>query len=323
MKRGETEYGVKAIPAGGYVRIIGMNNLEDVDPADEARTFRRATTGRRLVVILAGVTVNLLLALVLFTVAIAGQGKIYGGPTTTVDAVVSDSAARDAGLRAGDRIVAVDGERVGSWTALKRAIESRGGVETEFTVTRDGRTVRLTGTPRDEDGQGFLGVSPAPEVRTIGLVAAVPEGLRAMRDVTVGTAKGIGQIFTPAGVEEYSKNFTSSAPSPGSVADQQRPRSLIGIVDQGSSLVAGDVWALLWLLGAVSLALALFNLLPLLPFDGGHAVVVGYEAVASRIRGRTVRVDFRKLMPVTVVVLAVFLTFGVSAMLLDLRDLAR
>ena len=73
----------------------------------------------------------------------------------------------------------------------------------------------------------------------------------------------------------------------------------------------------------VSLALALFNLVPLLPFDGGHAVVVVYEAVASRVRGRTVRVDFKKLMPVTVVVLAVFVTFGLSAMLLDLRDLAR
>ena len=88
FRRGETEYGVKAIPAGGYVRIIGMSNLEEVDPADEDRTFRRATTGRRLVVILAGVTVNALLALVLFTVAIAGQGRIYGGPTTTVDSVV-------------------------------------------------------------------------------------------------------------------------------------------------------------------------------------------------------------------------------------------
>lgn len=323
FRRGETEYGVKAIPAGGYVRIIGMHNLETVDAADEARTFRQGTTGKRLVVILAGVTVNALLALVLFTVAIAGQGRIYGGPTTTIDAIVSGSAAREAGLRAGDRIVAVDGDPIGSWRQLQRAIETRGGVEADFTVDRDGRRVTVTATPRDDGGRGFLGVAPAPEERTIGIVAAVPEGLRAMRDVTVGTVQGIGRIFTPSGVEQYSRNFTSSAPAVGSTADQQRPRSLIGIVDQGSSLVAGDVWALLWLLGAVSLALALFNLLPLLPFDGGHAVVVVYEGIASRLRGRTVRVDFKKLMPVTAVVLAVFLTFGLSAMLLDLRDLAR
>jgi membrane-associated protease RseP (regulator of RpoE activity) len=98
---------------------------------------------------------------------------------------------------------------------------------------------------------------------------------------------------------------------------------LIGIVDESSSVVSGDIWALLWVLGAVSLVLALFNCLPLLPFDGGHAAVVVYEAVASRMRGRTVRVDFRKLMPVTAVVLAIFLTLGLSAMFLDLRDLAR
>jgi membrane-associated protease RseP (regulator of RpoE activity) len=144
-----------------------------------------------------------------------------------------------------------------------------------------------------------------------------------MGDVTVGTAEGIGKIFTPSGVEQYSKNFTSDAPEAGSQADQERPRSLIGIVDQGSSIVDGDIWALLWLLGAVSLVLALFNLLPLLPFDGGHAVVVIYESVASRVKGRTVRVDFRKLMPVTAVVLAVFLMLGLSAMALDIRDLAR
>jgi membrane-associated protease RseP (regulator of RpoE activity) len=144
-----------------------------------------------------------------------------------------------------------------------------------------------------------------------------------MRDVTVGTARGIGRIFTPAGVERYSKHFTTDAPEEGSPADLERPRSLIGIVDEGSSIVAGNFWALLWLLGAISLVLALFNLLPLLPFDGGHAVVVVYEAIASRVRGRTVRVDFRKLMPVTAVVLAIFVTLGVSAMALDIRDLAR
>ncbi|MFA5884015.1 MAG: site-2 protease family protein [Acidimicrobiia bacterium] len=321
--RGETEYGVKAIPAGGYVRIIGMSNLEDVPPEDEPRSFRQGSTKHRMVVILAGVTVNALLAWLLFTVAIAGRGYMVEGPSTTVRQVVAESVAADAGLRQGDEFVAVDGTRVASWDQLKHAIETRGGDETTFTVVRDGRTVDLVATPEARGGQGFLGIAPDSEVRKIGLLAAIPEGFRSMGDVTVGTAKGIGKIFTPSGVTQYSKNFTSEAPKAGSQADQERPRSLIGIVDEGSSIVNGDIWALFWLLGAISLVLALFNLLPLLPFDGGHAVVVIYEAVASRARGRTVRVDFRKLMPVTAVVLAVFLTLGVSAMLLDIRDLAR
>lgn len=323
FRRGETEYGVKAIPAGGYVRIIGMSNLEEVPPEDEPRTFRRASTRHRLVVILAGVTVNALLALVLFTVAIAGEGRVVEGPSTTVRRVVAGSAAADAGLRPGDELVAVDGTPVESWDDLKAAIEARGGELTIFTVSRGDRTVEIEAVPSERDGEGFLGVAPGSEVRRVGLLAAVPEGFRAMGDVTVGTVKGIGKIFSPSGVQRYSKNFTSDAPKEGSQADLERPRSLIGIVDEGSSVVAGDIWALLWLLGAISLVLALFNLIPLLPFDGGHAVVVIYEAIASRIRGRTVRVDFRKLMPVTAVVLAIFLTLGVSAMVLDIRDLAR
>ena len=321
--RGETEYGVKAIPAGGYVRIIGMSNLEDVDPEDEPRTFRRATTKRRLVVILAGVTVNALLALMLFTFAIAGEGHVAEGPNTTVRLVVADSAAAAAGVLVGDEFVAVGGTPVDSWDDLKSAIEVRRGKETTFTVVRDGRTVELEAVPEARDGQGFLGVAPGTSVRKVGLLRAIPEGFRAMGDVTVGTAKGIGKIFTPAGVQQYSKNFTGEAPAAGSQRDQERPRSLIGIVDEGSSIVAGDIWALFWLLGAISLVLALFNLIPLLPFDGGHAAVVIYEAVASQVQGRTVRVDFRKLMPVTAVVLAIFLTLGLSAMVLDIRDLAR
>src|SRR4051794_40772980 len=107
--RGETEYGVKAIPAGGYVRIIGMTNMEEVDPADEPRTFRQGAPRRRLTVILAGVTVNLLIAFLLFFVVIAGQGRVYDGPNTTVERITTDSAAHEAGLATGDKIIAVNG----------------------------------------------------------------------------------------------------------------------------------------------------------------------------------------------------------------------
>src|SRR5262245_28865841 len=155
FKRGETEYGVKAIPAGGYVRIIGMSNLEEVDPVDEPRTFRRGTTKNRLIVILAGVSVNILLAWLLFTIAIAGQGKLYEGPGRTVARVVKGSAAAEAGLREGDRFVAIDGVRVADWNQLKDAIESRGGQETEFIVVRDGERMEITATPAEQGGQGF------------------------------------------------------------------------------------------------------------------------------------------------------------------------
>ena len=323
FRRGETEYGVKAIPAGGYVRIIGMTNMEEVPPEDEPRTYRVSSTGRRLTVVLAGVTVNILLAWLLFTVAIAGRGYLLEGPSTSVRQVVSGSAAAEAGVKAGDRFVSVDQTPVDSWDELKAAIEANGGEETTFVVIRDGERVTLTATPEERGGQGFLGVAPGDKVRDITILGAIPEGFRSIGDVTTGTVNGIARVFSPSGVQEYSKNFTSNAPKAGSEADLNRPRSVVGIVDEGSSLVNGDFWGLLWLLGAVSLALALFNLIPLPPFDGGHAAVVVYEAIASKVRGRTVRADWRKLMPVTAVVLAIFVTFGLSAMLLDIRDIAR
>jgi membrane-associated protease RseP (regulator of RpoE activity) len=320
FRRGETEYGVKAIPAGGYVRILGMSNLEEVEPADEQRTFRRGSYRNRLVVVLAGVTMNLILAFALFFVVIAGQGRVADGISTTVSDVTPKSAAAAAGLQRGDRIVSVDGDRIRGWEQLKTRIQARGGETTTFTVVRDGLRVDLEATPKEVGGVGFLGVSPTTKFRDVGVLEAVPESFQTMGDITVGTAEGIGKIFSPSGVEQYSKNFTSNAPKAGTPAAQERPRSLIGIVDEGSRIIDGNVWALLWLLGGISLVLALFNLLPLLPFDGGHAAVVVYEWIASKVKGREVRVDFRKLMPVTAVVLAVFLTLGLSAMFLDIRQ---
>lgn len=331
FKRGETEYGVKAIPAGGYVRILGMSNLEQPDqdpdtgewrydfrPEDEPRTFRRGSYKNRLVVVLAGVTVNIFLAFLCFYAVMVGRG--YDELSTTVSSVVPESAAAAAGLEKGDKIVGVDGERIDDWDQLKNAIETRGGKTTTFLVERDGQEVALDAKVRKRAGEGFLGVGPGVVHRDVGFLEGIPESFRSMGDITVGTAEGVGRLFSPAGIERYSENFTSNAPASGTRASDERPRSLVGIVDVGSDIVGGDMWKLLWLLGGISLILALFNLLPLLPFDGGHAVIVVYEWVASKVTRRTVKVDYRKLMPITAVVLVIFLTLGLSAMFLDIRD---
>jgi membrane-associated protease RseP (regulator of RpoE activity) len=326
FRRGETEYGVKAIPAGGYVRIVGMSNLEDVDPDEEPRTFRHGTFGNRLTVILAGVSVNLILAFLLIFVALIGRGL----PDTleaNVSRVVPDSPAAAAGIRDGDRIIAIDGQRLDVDRDIAEALRDRVGQPTTIVVERDGGTATVTAVPKERsssDKSGIIGVSVGQSVssyRSFNPIEAVPESFSTIGQITRDTGAGIGRLFSPAGIERYSKNFTGDAPKQGSPASNERPRSIIGIVDIGGELVGGNVWSLLFLLGAINLIVALFNLIPLLPFDGGHAAVVIYEQVASKIRGREVRVDFRKLVPVTALVLVVFLTLGLSAMFLDIRQI--
>ena len=320
--RGETEYGVKAIPAGGYVRIIGMTNLEEVDPADESRTFRQATPGKRLATILAGVTVNLFIAFVLFFVVIAGQGRVYDGPNTTVDRVLAGSSAHEAGLRTGDKIVAVDGKSVNSWDALKSVIEHNGGKAIGITVLRNGHDVTVTATPKTQNGQGFLGVGPGTIVRDVGVVGAVPESFKTMGNVLSGFGKILGQRLSPSGVSTSAQqSFVDPTPKATSQANLNRPMSLIGIIDTGSDLVGGNLWLIALLLGQISFILAVFNLLPILPFDGGHAVVVIYEWIASKVKHRRVFADYRKLIPVSVVLLIPILFLGLSSMVLDIRQL--
>jgi membrane-associated protease RseP (regulator of RpoE activity) len=322
--RGETEYGVKAIPAGGYVRIIGMTNMEEVDPADEPRTFRQGTPGKRLTVILAGVTVNLIIAFLLFFLVIAGQGRVYDGPNTTVERLVAGSAAHEAKVRPGDKIVAVDGTHIGSWDDLKSVIEHNGGKEIALTVVRHGHDVTLTATPHVQDGQGFLGIGPGTIVRDVTPLEAVPESFKTMGQVFTGFTSILGDRLSPSGVSSQAQeSFTSAAPKAGSSADLNRPMSLIGITATGSDLVGGNLWLLALLLGQISFILAVFNLLPILPFDGGHAVVVVYEWIASKVRHRRIFVDYRKLIPVSVVLLIPILFLGLSSMVLDIRQLGQ
>jgi len=322
FKRGETEYGVKAIPAGGYVRIIGMTNMEEVDEDDEPRTYREATTGKRLMVILAGVTVNLFIAFLLFFVVIAGQGRVADGPSTTVDRVLSGSAAEAAGLQPGDRLVAVNGQTLSGWDQLKAAIEKSGGEPLALTVERNGRAVQVTATPKVQSGQGFLGVGPTTAFRDVGVLAAIPQAFTTMGDVTQATFDGLKQRISPSGVSETAKqSFTSAAPAAGSTADQNRPQTIIGFVHNGSQIAGGNVWSILWLLAALSLVLALFNLIPLLPLDGGHAVIAVYEGIASKVKHHRVFADYRKALSVSLLLLSPLLFLSLSAMVLDIRQL--
>ena len=163
-------------------------------------------------------------------------------------------------------------------------------------------------------GEAFAALRPDPGRRRV-----------VRRDVGhhAGHRRGPGATCSRRRACRTTARTSPDAPESGSTADQERPRSIIGIVDLGSDLVDGNIWALLGLLGAINLIVGLFNLIPLLPFDGGHAAVAVYEGIASKVQGKRVQVDYQKLIPVSALVLVVFLTLGVSAMVLDVRGLFR
>jgi membrane-associated protease RseP (regulator of RpoE activity) len=316
FRRGETEYGIKALPAGGYVRIIGMTNLEEVDPEDEARSYRQATTGRRLVTVLAGITVNLVIALVLvFTIL------VFHGPedvSTGVAAVSKSSPAAAAGFQPGDKVVAIDGKPIKTWDQVGTGIRANRGTPLAFTVERDGRDVQLTATPKLIDGTPRVGITAALVGHPVAPIAAIPRSFTVMGQGVSDTVGALGKIFSASGLERYGKTVTNEK---GGFSEQERPRSVVGIVASGNSIVGGDWWVLLGLLASINVFVALFNLVPVPPLDGGHAAVAAYEGIASRVRGRRIRVDYQKLMPIAAAMVVLILVFGLSTIYLDLRSL--
>ena len=156
------------------------------------------------------------------------------------------------------------------------------------------------------------------------MLEAVPESFKTMGKVFTGFTNILGDRLSPSGVSTSAQqSFTSAAPEAGSSENLNRPMSLIGIVDTGSDLVGDNLWLLALLLGQISFILAVFNLLPILPFDGGHAVVVIYEWIASKVKHRRIYADYRKLIPVSVVLLIPILFLGLSSMVLDIRQLGQ
>ena len=150
IKRGETEYGIKCIPAGAYVKIIGMTNVEEVDPADEGRTYRQKTFGQRVKVAVAGSAMHFMLAVVLIFVALAFVGQ----PGGTIDmreqdkhwqigSVTADTGAARAGLRPGDVVVSIDGVRTEAFSDVRDASAPRKGKTVPFVVERDGRELTV------------------------------------------------------------------------------------------------------------------------------------------------------------------------------------
>ncbi len=355
-QRGETEWGFKAIPAGGFVKIVGMTQLEEVEPGDEPRAFWRQPWKQRLVVLAAGSTVHFIIAIVLVLLSALSIGKAVelnpgiGSVSECVPATYKSGCddpgavaapAQAAGLRQGDLVVAVDGAPVEDSLQFLTAVRGAPGRPVDLTVERDGARRDLTVTPvaverpvlradpltRDgkvlEDADGDP-VFPTETVGAIGVGIEFRQGTARLGPVeAVGHSVDQMQAIVTGIWTTFSEKIGTITKVYGPDRD---PAGFIGVV--GAGRISGEVLAsdetlafkvlgFLGLIAGLNFFVGVFNLLPLLPLDGGHIAVLLFEQVRDRLRrlrgytGELARVDLTKLLPLTYAVVVFFAGFTI------------
>src|SRR5918999_3796489 len=332
--RGETEYGVKAIPLGGFVKIVGMNPYEEVAPEDADRSYPTKPRWQRTLLLLAGSATHWLVVMALLIPTLMFLGLPSREPSTELDSLQRGSPAASARLQPGNDIVAVGGRPVDSWSEIRNYIRARGGETATFTVERDGarRTVTTTlgwalydrrGRPLDsaerraglrqprpgEEVVGFLGVAPKPAFHTFRFTEAVTRAAQRTWLYTTLSVRGIGQVFG----QVFDGTLWNALAGEGPRGPDEGPIGLVGaagIADE--SVDRGQYLAFIELIASFTIFVGLMNLLPLPPLDGGHIAVVAYEAVTKK------RVDLRKLIPVAAAVISFFVLLFLAVLYLDL-----
>ena len=346
VRRGETEYGLKAIPLGGFCDIAGMTAYDELSPEDEPKAMWRQAWWKRVAVLLAGPVMNIILAIVLFYTVALGWGLVNRDvqpiPTDQVAAVVGDTCAGseqcgaglgpagEAGIEAGDRITSVDGIAVASWADLSEVVSARPGETVPVTVDRAGETVTttttLTSSTFDGQARGALGVRLSEEgipseilndpayqaVNTYDALSAVPATFAFTGEMVDATIQGL--ISFPSKIPAVAASIF------GADRAEDSPVSVVGAsYIGGQAAEQGAWWLFLLFLAGLNLFLGAFNLVPLTPFDGGHIAVVFYEKIRDalrKLRGLAPAgpADYEKLAPVTMAVF--FLLIGVSAIVI-------
>ncbi|MCU0259852.1 MAG: site-2 protease family protein [Ilumatobacteraceae bacterium] len=322
FRRGETEYGVRALPLGAFVRIIGMNNMDDVAPEDEPRTYRSKSYPRRMLVITAGSVMHMILAvLLLFTVYLI-DGETVQRPGAEITAVEPSGPAAAAGLRVGDVVLRVDDAEVSGSASLGEAIRANDpGDVVDVVVLRQGEEVTIAvglGANTDEDsplfGKPYVGVGSSNVWDTVdhSVLGAATNAVTDIGPTAWESARGVIKVLNPVTVFEHLAGTTDDIST--------RPTTLVGVT--GLSDDVGDTQGfvgILYLLAVLNVFVGVFNMFPLLPLDGGHAAIATYERMRER-NGVRYHADVSKMMPVAMTVMALLLFLFVSGLYLDITD---
>ncbi len=337
--RGETEFGIKTIPAGGYCRIIGMSVNEELTPEEEPRAFIAASIPKRLVVLGAGSFTHFVLGVVLIFVIFFGIGTSSIIPTidtvlpcinTTNTVCAADAApspAKVAGLQPGDQVTSINGKKVKNWASDVLAIRASAGKSVTLVVKRHGELLTLNATPATivEDGKsiGMLGFTSK-----IGLVRE-PIGLATSDTYHLGA-------------NLFKTSFTSLISLPTKIpalfrqtflGAKRDPNGLVGVVGvaQASAATASDhtmsfgekAQTFLLIIASLNIFVGIFNLLPLLPLDGGHMAVAIADGIRfwwARKRGKAkpAPINLEVLTPITIVVFGLLAALSLMLLAADI-----
>ena len=325
QQRGETEFGVKAIPAGGYCKIEGMTPGDEMPIGQENRAFYRASSGKKLIVLGAGSFLHFVIGYLLLFTLFAGIGTTQVLPI--IGEVMEGTAAQSAGIMVGDEVTSINGKPVTNWYEDVNAIRESQGKELTLGINRDGEDLIISATPKLETIDGkeryLLGVINETGLARSGVLTSLKNAGIVTKHFLVESIKSLVKL--PSQVPALWGQ---------TVSGQERDvNGLVGVVGvarvSGQAISSDDLNTMerfgtfILIIASLNIFVGLFNLLPILPLDGGHMAVAIADEVRAlfarlRRRPRPAAIDVTVLTPITMVVFVILVALTLLLLVADI-----
>jgi len=325
QQRGETEFGIKAIPAGGYCKIEGMTPGDVMPVGEENRAFYKASSGRKLIVLGAGSFLHFVIGYVLLFTLFAGIGTTQALPI--IAEVIKGSAAQSAGIMVGDEVTSINGKKVTDWYTDVNAIRNSQGRELTLGIKRAGQELIITAIPTLETIDGkkrfLLGIINEAGLKRTGVVTSFKSAGVVTKDFLFESMKSLAKL--PSKIPELWGQTVN-----GEKRDANGLVGVVGVARVSGQAVSSDqlsamerLATFVLIIASLNIFVGIFNLLPILPLDGGHmAVAIADEirAFIARLRGRSrpAPIDVSVLTPITMVVFVILAALTLLLLIADI-----
>ena len=317
FKKNNTEFGLKALPFGGYVKIPGMDESEDVSGFNNEELFHTSKWTTKLYISISGIVVNFLSAwlIIFFVININGISEPSLEISTVGSSIndKSESPSEIAGLMPGDTIYEFNGVKVENWNELVNLIEMNPSESVEIKLIRN-ENIIITNTILENRSinnkeQGYLGISPKIINKDLSLIESFIYTTQTEYYMTIAAVDGIFTLLSPSNIATLLGTYSG-----GNIPDEVRPLSPLGLAQAGSQIAAYGYTNFFSLLAFVNVFLAVFNAIPLIPLDGGRVLMSIIEGITGK------KVPEKNLYPIALVVVGVFIFIGITAFYLDLTN---